>query len=161
MPVESRSTFQPVRALAIAVLGVAMAVGFMIAILSFTNTSDVLEVRLGDETFEAGDPDKMAEIIDRDGPILYQALVGNRDIYLQHISPTNSANDGWYAFDAVRPGQPRDCFLVWQGDRFLFEDVCDSTKTVDEFGSTQPGYPVRIDNDLLFVDLNASQREDE
>lgn len=139
-----------------------MAIAVMVGILSLTSTSGgVLDVKLGDETFEAGDPDKMAEAIDRDGPILYQALVGNRDIYVQHISETNSANDGWYAFDAVRPGQPRNCFLVWSDTRLLFEDACDPSQTVDEFGSSQPGYPVRIDNDLLYVDLNAANREDE
>ena len=137
-----------------------MAVGFMIAILSLTSTSDVLDVRLGDETFEAGDPDKMAAVIDDGGPLLFQALVGNRDIYVQHISPTNSPNDGWYAFDAVIPGRPRECFLAWSPDRILFEDSCDASLTVDEFGGDQPSYPVRIDDDLLFVDLNASLRED-
>lgn len=139
-----------------------MAIAVMIGILSLTSTGGgVLDVKLGDETFEAGDPDKMAEAIDRDGPILYQALVGNRDIYVQHISETNSANDGWYAFDAVRPGQPRNCFLIWSDTRLLFEDSCDESQTVDEFGSSQPSYPVRIDNDLLYVDLNAAGRDPE
>lgn len=157
MPVE-QSSFEPVRALLIALLSMGLAIGFLVVVLVSLNRTDALEIKLGDETFEAGDPDKIAEVVDEGGPILYQALVGNRDIYVQHLGET--ANDGWFAFDAVRPGQPRECFLEYQPELFQFVDTCDGT-VVPEFGGDQPSYPVIIDNDLLFVDLNAALREAE
>lgn len=161
MPVEQRTTFQPLRAVLIAAAGVAMALGFMVLLLSLANTgSDVLEINLGDDAFRAGDPDNQAMVIERDGPILYADLVGKgRHIYVQHLG--SDPLTGWHAFDAQRPGQSEECILQWQADRLLFTDPCDEDAFVFEAGEGQPSYPVRIDNDLLWVDLNGSSEDDD
>lgn len=161
MPVDNSSAFQPVRAILVAVFGIALAVGFMILILRLT-PNDGIEVKLGDDTFEAGEPELMATIIDRDGPIPYADLVGKgRDIYLQHLG--TDPLDGWYAFDARLPGAASECPLDWEandgpGPAGLFVDRCDPTKTVTADGGDLPHYPVTIADGTLSVDLNASQR---
>lgn len=164
MPVDNTSAFQPVRAILVAVLGVALAVGFMILILRLT-PNDGIEVKLGDDTFEAGEPELMAEIIDRDGPIPYLDLVGKgRDIYLQHLG--TDPLDGWYAFDVRRAGAAADCPLDWQGNdgdgpAGIFVDRCDPSITVTADGGDLQHYPVTIEDGTLSVDLNASQRTDD
>lgn len=148
----------------VAVLGIALAIGFMILILRLT-PNDGIEVKLGDDTFEAGEPELMAKIIDRDGPIAYLDLVGKgRDIYLQHLG--TDPLDGWYAFDVRRPGASEDCPLDWQGNdgegpAGLFVDRCDPSITVTADGGDLQQYPVTIEGETLSVDLNASQRTDD
>lgn len=158
MPVEQGSTFQPVRALLVAVIGIAMAVGCMFLLLSLADSgSEVIDLRLGDDAFRAGDPHNQSTAIDRDGPILYADLVGKgRHIYVQHLG--EDPLTGWLAFDAQRPGQPENCVLEWTPERRAFVDPCEPSVSVFEDGGDLPSYPVRIDDDLLWVDLNASQR---
>lgn len=164
MPVDNTSAFQPIRAILVAVLGIALAIGFMILIFRLT-PNDGIEVKLGDDTFEAGEPELMATIIARDGPIPYLDLVGKgRDIYLQHLG--TDPLDGWYAFDARRPGATDACPLDWDadagpGEAGLFIDRCDQSITVTADGGDLPKYPVSIEDGTLSVDLNASQRTDE
>jgi len=136
----------------------------MILILRLT-PNDGIEVKLGDDTFEAGKPELMAQIIDRDGPIPYQDLVGKgRDIYLQHLG--TDPLDGWYAFDVRRPGAAPECPLDWQGNdgegaAGIFVDRCDPSITVTADGGDLQHYPVTIEGETLSVDLNAAQRTDE
>lgn len=158
MPVDQSSSFQPVRALAVALVGIAMAIGFMFLLFSLAdNGSNVLDIRLGDEAFRAGDPDNQAAVIERDGPILYADLVGKgRHIYVQHLG--SDPLSGWLAFDAQRPGQPETCILEWKAERRAFVDPCDPERAVFEDGGDLPKYPVRITDDLIWVDLNAADR---
>lgn len=158
MPVDQGSNFQPIRAMTVAIAGIAMAVAFMFLLLSLAdNGSDVLDIRLGDEAFRAGDPQNQALVIERDGPILYADLVGKgRHIYVHHLGSDPAA--GWLAFDAQRPGQPETCILEWNADRRAFVDPCEPAQSVFEDGGDQPSYPVRITDDLLWVDLNAAER---
>jgi len=164
MPVDNTSAFQPVRAIVVALLGIGLAIGFMILIFRLT-PSDGIEVKLGDDTFEAGQPKLMADIIDRDGPIPYPDPLGKgRDIYLQHLG--TDPLDGWYAFAARRPGAAEECPLDWQGNdgpgpAGIFVDRCDPDLTVTADGGDLPRYPVTIDDDMLFVDLNAAQRAED
>lgn len=155
MPVEQSSTFQPVKALIIALIAIALAVVAIIFAMQ-VGRIETVEFKLGDDIFEAGDPDNMAMVIERDGPILWPALVNDRDIWLQHVGP--GVDEGWYAFDARQPGTARECTLTWAADdtplRGTFTDPCDASATFDGIGRGLPSYDVTIDNDLLFIDLN-------
>ena len=133
-------------------LGVAAGVGLVWGMSRLASTGEVT-VRLGDDTFEAGDPAEMSRVIARDGPILYaDAAGGKRDIWLQHLG--TNPTDGWYAFDAHRPGGGRDCTLHWQPTAAVFTDPCDGA-VVEAHGEGLPSYEVRISDGELIVDLNA------
>lgn len=160
MPVDQSSTFQPVRALTLAVLGIAVAVGFMFFAVNLTGSDGGIEFKLGDDVFEAGKPELMARLIEEDGPIPYPDPVDKgRDIFLQHLG--DDPEDGWLAFDARRPGQPRECPLDWvatpdEGPVGYFVDRCDDSVTITADGGDLPQYPVIVEDDMLIVDINAA-----
>ncbi|MDE0195182.1 MAG: hypothetical protein OXP08_06480 [bacterium] len=142
----------PRRAIVVGLVGVSAGVALVWGMSRLASTGDVT-VRLGDDTFEAGDPEEMSQVIARDGPILYaDAAGGNRDIWLQHLGA--EAGRGWYAFDARRPGAGRECTLQWQPAPAWFTDPCDGT-IVEAHGEGLTGYEVRITDGELIVDLNA------
>ncbi|MCY3561125.1 MAG: hypothetical protein OXH20_08175 [bacterium] len=152
MPVAPRLSLNPRRAVAVGLVGVAAGVALVWGMSRLASTGDVA-VRLGDDTFEAGDPTEMSRVIATDGPILYaDAAGGRRDIWLQHLGA--DPNAGWHAFDAHRPGAGRECTLRWQPNAAVFTDPCDDT-VVEAHGEGLPGYEVRIEDGALIVDLNA------
>jgi hypothetical protein len=133
------------------------AVLLVVFVLRLSSSPDA-KVQLGDKVFEVGQVRRLAPLIDRDGPLLFQALNGQRDIYVQHIG--NDAKTGWLAFEAHAPDQPRTCQLTWQQGRGVFEDPCTkATFPVDGEGLTK--YPADVrratkkDPLTLFVDLRA------
>lgn len=154
MPIEQRSVFQPLRAVAIAFLGVAIAIGIMVAMLYGTEQNNVLDFQLGDDRFNAGDATNQAEAIRRDGPILYPDLVGeNRPIYLNHLG--DDPQTGWVAFDAKVAEAEDNCVLFWDPDRLLFANSCDPDEVVYDDGGSQRAYPTSVDDDnTIWVDLN-------
>ncbi|MCY4102554.1 MAG: hypothetical protein OXG55_04690 [bacterium] len=142
----------PKRAIVVGLVGVTAGIALVWGMSRLASTGDVT-VRLGDDTFEAGDPTEMSRLIAHDGPILYaDAASGNRDIWLQHLGGDPAA--GWYAFDAHRAGAGRDCTLQWQQAAAVFTDPCDGT-VVEAHGEGLPAYDVRIEEGELIVDLNA------
>lgn len=155
MPVEERATFQTGRALTLGLLAIGLAVGFLFAVVQLTSGGSV-EVRLGDETFEAGDPDAIAAVIERDGPIKYPDLVGgSRFIILQHLGEDPLV--GWHAFDLARPGADIEaCQLDWDPVRREFQDGCDPSLIFPADGTGLPQYDVIVEDDLIIVDLNAA-----
>lgn len=157
MPVQ---TTRSNRSVALAVLGltvgiVAVLALFVVAIPSLTEEGKV-QVQLGDDRFPAGPAESRADAIDRDGPILFSDVAGGqRDIYLQHLG--DDPLEGWLAFDARRPGQPRTCTLVWVADAGVFVDPCDDVE-VPADGTGLAPYPAEVDDGQVIVDLNAAQR---
>ena len=150
MPVEQRDPRQTVKAVTLGVAAVAAAVGFLLLVLWFTNRGAV-EITLGDDTFEAGRIDVIADAIREDGPIKYADLIGGRqNIILQHIGEDDET--GWFAFDLIRPGQPGECQLEWFEEEVLFRDSCDGT-VVSGVGGDQPSYPVEIEEGRLSIDF--------
>ena len=153
MPVAPKLSMNPRRAVAVGLVGVAAGVALVWGMSRLAGSGDV-EVRLGDDTFEAGDPQNMSRAIADGGPILYaDAAGGRRDIWLQHLG--NDPTRGWYAFDARRPGAGRACTLQWQSPAAVFIDPCDNS-VIDANGEGLPGYQVRIREGELIIDLNAT-----
>lgn len=137
----------------VALAGLVAGLGLLALVLWLGSTGGV-EVQLGDDTFEAGDAERIAaEITDR-GPILYSDVAGgSRDIYLNHIGKDPAT--GWHAFSAQQPGAERDCYLTWDSEAEQFVDPCDgATFPADGAGLTR--YPVylRDDGSRVVVDLN-------
>jgi hypothetical protein len=152
------------RALAVSVAVVVLAIGLALGVAVLTSRGDV-EVRLGDETFRAGDAESMAEQIASDGPVPFPDVAGgDRDIVLQHLG--GDARRGWLALAARPPGTPRSCTIQWQADGEVFallDDRGEESRACDgqEFppdGTGLPQYPVELRDGDLYVDLNAADR---
>jgi len=154
VPVEQRDPRQTVKAVTLGVAAVGAAVGFLLLVLWFTDRGAV-EIALGDDTFEAGRIDIIAEEIRTRGPIKYADLIGGRqNIILQHLGDDDEV--GWYAFDLIRPGQPDECQLEWNFDAEVFQDTCDGT-VVAATGDGQPSYPVEIEDGRISIDFRATE----
>jgi hypothetical protein len=161
MPVQ-KSRKRSARSVAMGVAGVAVGIVlvllvFVVAIPSLTESGTV-EVKLGSDTYDAGSATARAENISDGGPLLFSDVSsGNRDIYLQHIG--GDITTGWYAFDARRPGQGRDCTLSWQASLLNFRDPCDGA-TIAADGTGLLSYPVTItDKGKVIVDLRGDAVE--
>jgi len=152
VPVEQRDPKQTAKAVTLGVAAVAAAVGFLLAVLWFTDRGAV-EIALGDPTFEAGRIDIIADEIRENGPIKYADLIGGRqNIILQHLGDDDEV--GWYAFDLIRPGQPDECQLDWSETAEVFQDSCDGT-VITATGEGQPTYPVEIEEGRISIDFRA------
>ena len=153
-PTKTRSPRSMVFAVAGIVFGIVLVlVIFVFAVPSLTESGKV-QVRLGSDTYSPGSAEAKAKTIARDGPILLPDVSGRneRDIFLQHLGDDPAT--GWYAFDARRPGQPRNCSLEWKSESQQFVDPCDET-VVPADGTGLILYQVTVTDDgNLVVDLN-------
>lgn len=149
MPVEQRDPQQTIKAVGLGVAAVVAAVGFIALVLWVTDRGGV-ELSLGDDVFEAGRAELIADLIADDGPIIYGDLLGGaQNIILNHVGTDPETN--WFAFDLIRPGQPNDCPLEWIADERIFVDPCDQTVELPAGGGSQPSYPVEINEDGIVV----------
>lgn len=142
---------------ALAGVGVAVLFG-VLALTSFSQSPEV-DIRLGDDRFDAGDAERGAASIDEGGPLVYPDLAGgSRDLVLNHLG--DDPETGWYAFEARSSGQPRDCVVEWQPEEEVFLEPCTGdTYPPDGEGLNQ--FPVEIESGNVVVDVNAAAREAE
>lgn len=148
----------------VAAVGVAVALGAAWGIALLADQGSV-DVRLGDDVFQAGQTERTARQVVEEGPIFYQDTAGgDRDILLQHLD--DDPEKGWLALAARPPGVPRRCILEWQDDDEVFQllDDGDVTEECDgrEFpadGGDLPRYGVEIVDDQIYVDLWADERD--
>lgn len=156
----ARSQRHAGKALLVAGVGVVVAMGLAFAMSVLSNRGSV-EVRLGDDVFQAGNAESIAERIAAEEPITYSDVAGgNKDIVVQHLG--DQVNTGWYAFAARPPGTSRDCSVDWQPDSQTFVLPC----TNEEFpadGAGLPQYRVRVteDGDLRVDVRGESETETE
>ena len=111
-----------------------------------------VDVRLGDDVFVAGQVDRLAAAVERDGPIAIPDASPRRerDLYLQHLG--ESPEVGWLAFSAQAPGAERRCLLQWLPVEEGFVDPCSSQRyPADGEGLVQ--YPTMVEEGRLTVDL--------
>lgn len=157
-PVATGAEFNTRRAVIAGVVAVACGIGLVVLVTQLAGTG-TLDVKLGDDRFQDVSASAMADQIAAEGPILFPdaGTTGTRDIILQHFGSDD--DDGWIAFAAQRPGQPRDCVLTWDPERELFFDLCDESATVPADGGDQITYPVTVNDGRLTVDLNAAERD--
>lgn len=138
------------RSVALAVIGVVLGLGLVVALFVFAipslTESNTTELQLGSDTFDAGGAADRSETIAESGPILFPDVAGNqRDIYLQHVADDPST--GWLAFDARRTGTDRTCTLEWTGSGFT--DPCGGPAVPpDGQGLVQYTVEVTEDGDL-------------
>lgn len=180
MPVERRSGSQQTRSVIIAVVALAIAVlGAWGMIRLASGGQGPVKVQLGDDTFDAGYATRMADQIDKDGPLLFSDVSGRgqrQPIYVVHIGSDDK--DGWFALSAIAPGAAEGCFVTWNPESELFEerraadpaegrdalgercrDVTWSANGTDgSDGSELEAFPWKIDKDeRLIIDLRPDQ----
>jgi hypothetical protein len=141
------------KALAIAAVGVLVALGLAFAVAVLANRGDV-EIRLGDDRFDAGQVENIARRIASDDglPLLYQDLAGgNRNVFVQHLDEDPLV--GWVAFGAVDPDDP-DCAIELDREAQVLVNACDEATTYPLDGSGLRYYPTSVEDGRLYVDLN-------
>jgi hypothetical protein len=155
-PVEQGPKINARAAIVVGIAGVIGGIGLFVLVSFLSGRGDVVEVRLGDETFQDLDADRISEEIDDRGPILFPDLLGgSRTIYLQHLG--DDPAEEWYAFDAFQPGAGPECLLRWESSEAVFVDPCDGTSFPAD-GKGLPQYPATVTDGRVSVDLNAAFR---
>lgn len=147
------------RAALVALVGVIVLFAGLGLVTLVLGGRDSPDLALGDQTFDAGDTERLAAEIGRNGPVLYSDVSGrrDRDLILQHLGDDH--DDGWYAFLAAPVDRARDCFWRWEPDDELFRASCDDALTAPADGTGLPQFPITIDDGRLDVDLNADTRQ--
>ncbi|MDQ1396712.1 MAG: hypothetical protein QOG64_1971 [Acidimicrobiaceae bacterium] len=132
-----------------AVLGAvtAMLLFFFVAKLAARPSN---RPNLGRSVYDVGGAKLLSSEITQHGPLLFQALVGDRDIYVQHLGRDTAA--GWLSFDAHANGAARRCVLQWQPASRTFTDPC-SQQTYPEDGAGLTTHPVIVQKGRVSVDL--------
>lgn len=145
MPVAKGPELKVGRAIVVGLVAVAVGVLLVVIVTRLANSGDV-EVRLGDEEFNAGSAAAIVGSIEAGGPILYPDVAGgSRDILLNHIG--EDVRRGWVAFEAHRPEMPRDCVLIWDPVSQWFSDPCEDGIEIPADGGDLTVYPTRVDGD--------------
>lgn len=145
MPVAKGPELKVGRALVAGLVAVAVGIALVVIVTRLANSGDV-EVRLGDEEFNAGYAEDIVGSVNSGGPILFPDVAGGtRDILLNHIG--EDVRRGWTAFDARRPGAARDCVLVWNPTTQWFSDPCEEGIEIPADGGNLTVYPTRVDED--------------
>jgi hypothetical protein len=132
----------------------AVVVGIVLVgvVLNLATDPDV-DVNLGSDVFEVGRANRLAPEVAERGPLLFQALRGTRDIFVQHSG--KKAREGWMTFDAHAPGSDRTCQLQWRPNRRVFVDPCDD-KVYPADGLGLPHYRTSVNAEgVIVVDLRS------
>jgi hypothetical protein len=152
MPVD-RSGGHAGRALAVAGLGVALALGLAFLVAQLASEGRV-ELRPGEDRFTVGRAGQLAQTIERgDGfPLLFQDLVNRgRHLYVHHEG--DDPRSGWSAFGAFDPADP-DCIVEIDREARVLVNACDPEVTYPFDGEGLRPYPAVVEDGNLRVDIN-------
>ena len=141
------------KALAVAAVAIAL-IGVVALFVALAASRGDVEINLGDERFNAGQTDRLAEEIEDGGglPFLYQDLVGNdRHLFVQHVG--DDPDEGWVAFGAFDPDEPT-CVVLIDRDEEVLVNECDESVTYPLDGEGLKQYPVTVEDGRIYVDVN-------
>ena len=113
-----------------------------------------VEIKLGDDRFDAGDTDEIGErIADENGlPALYPDLVNrDRPIFVQHTG--DEPDEGWVAFGAFDPDDP-GCLVEIDREAKTLVNACDRDVTYPLDGEGLRFYPTSVEDGHVIVDIN-------
>ena len=132
----------------------AVVAAVLVGVLVVAVTSDPAQVRLGDDEFNAGYSEVLADAIaEGDGqPLVFSDVSGgDRDVYVQHLGDDGAI--GWYAFEARIPGTD-DCLAEWGPRRAAVRVELRRLVTFPADGTGLGAYPTRVNEDgRVIVDL--------
>jgi hypothetical protein len=130
-----------------AVFAVVVAIVLVGAILSVASSDDVPEAPSGETSYPVGRTARLAEEIERDGPVAFSTPFGpDRPILVQHL--VDSPARGWLVLGAVLPGTK--CTVQWDRSEKRFED-CEG-RTYPPDGGDLPRYRSRVKDGRLYVE---------
>ncbi len=139
------------------VIALLVLLGGVAAFLTLLASRSDVQIRLGDDYFDAGNAVDIADEIADNGPALFSDTAGgSRDLIINHLGEDPEA--GWVAFDARLPGDPRNCQLQWVASAKQFGYSCDAEVTFPPTGDGLTQYPVSIVQGHIVIDINAAQR---
>lgn len=157
MPVGRTTTRSEVRAIVMVVVGLGIIVGGTAFFLNAVSNRADVQVRLGDDYFNAGDAADISDEIGDRGPILWSDIAsGNRDIVINHLG--DDPEVGWVAFEARRPGDERHCQVSWNAGAGHFDYTCEEGLTFPPDGTGLAQLPVQVTDGRIIVDINAAAR---
>ncbi len=132
--------------------GLAVVAAIVLGFVAITLGSRSNRLVLGDTNFSSISAANMSAEIAENGPILWPDIAnGTRDIWLQHTG--DDPGEGWFAFDARRAGEGRECNVQWSITDRTFTGAC-SDEVFPETGDGLPQIPVYIDEFTLVIDIN-------
>jgi hypothetical protein len=138
---------------------IALLFGILwLAAVILSRNADDLDVRLGDDVFEVGRVDRLADEIEQRGPLLFPGLVGpagERPVGLDHAGGNDA--EGWRVFDLRPAGAPAGC-LVTQDEATGALADCDG-RTVDAADLPAAGDVIVVidaDSGELSLDLRSA-----
>jgi len=141
------------KALAVAAVAIVLIAVVAVFVALAASRGDV-EINLGDERFNAGQTERLAEEIDDGGglPFLYQDLVGDdRNLFVQHLG--DDPEEGWIAFGAFDPDDPTCAVLIDREEKVLVNE-CDESITYALSGEGLRQYPTAVEGGRIYVDVN-------
>ena len=132
-----------------AAAGVVVAILLFAAIVSLVGSGKA-KSKLGSNVFKLGKAKDQAQIVDRNGPLLFaDPLQNGRDIYVNHVGPNQ-----WAALEVHPPGEPKSCTVKWNPQARIFHDRC-SGRDYPADGTGLVRYKTTIEtNGDLVVDLH-------
>ena len=132
-----------------AAAGVIVAIILFAAVVSLVGSGKA-KSKLGSNVFKLGKAKNQAQIVDRNGPLLFaDPLQKGRDIYVNHVGPNQ-----WAALEVHPPGEPKSCTVKWNPQTKTFHDPCGG-RDYPADGTGLVRYKTTIDkNGDLVVDLH-------
>ena len=156
-PVQKGIDGRTVAASAVMLIGVLVALGMAWFLLSRGSIGEP-GASLGPPTFNAGQSERMSELVADDGPVGYGPVNGSRRaIWLQHIG--DDPDEGWVAIDAHPIGTERDCLVQWSKESEDFGDECIDERFAADGTGLDRYYTVVDDGDVV-VDFRIELDED-
>jgi hypothetical protein len=102
-----------------AAAGVIVAIVIFAGVLSLVGSGKA-KSKLGANNFNLGKAKNQAQIVDRNGPLLFaDPLEKGRDIYVAHLGGSD-----WVAVEVHPPGEPKSCTVKWSASARTFHDPC-------------------------------------
>jgi hypothetical protein len=141
------------KALAVAAVAIVL-IGVVAVFVAMAASRGDVDIKLGDERFNAGSTKRQAGAIEDGGglPLLYQDLVGNdRHLFVQHRG--DEQDEGWIAFGAFDPDDPSCLVLIDREDKVLVNE-CDESVTYPLDGEGLKQYPVAVEDGEILIDVN-------
>lgn len=132
-------------------LGALVVAGVLLFLVVQYVSKNPDEANLGAQVIRVR-AERMADTIEKSGPLPFQDPSGDRDVYLQHTG--EDPEQGWVlvlAYPAGREGEKR-CAVIWDARREVFRSPCtDSTHPPDGTGLTT--FPAPVEDGKVVIDL--------
>lgn len=116
--------------------------------------------RLFTTRFRVGNVERIAELIDDDGPILFPGLntqTGDRTIVLHHEG--DDPEQGWRVFYAYPADRTQECTVEQVRGTDQFTDCEGRTLAVTDLAPPPGVFPLVEDRENLYIDLRGANQE--